>query len=64
MHMFYKGFYGGNGIVGAQVPMGAGLGFAHKYRKDGAFSLPFRLFRRVLMPYWLLVRRRCHCGVR
>ena len=31
MHMFSTGFYGGNGIVGAQVPVGAGIGFAHQY---------------------------------
>ncbi|ODQ65607.1 hypothetical protein NADFUDRAFT_82632 [Nadsonia fulvescens var. elongata DSM 6958] len=31
MHMFTHGFYGGTGIVGAQVPVGAGLAFAHKY---------------------------------
>merc|ERR1712228_155407 len=32
MHMFAKDFYGGNGIVGAQVPLGAGIALAHKYR--------------------------------
>ncbi|MFN6979900.1 MAG: pyruvate dehydrogenase (acetyl-transferring) E1 component subunit alpha [Gemmobacter sp.] len=33
MHMFSKDrhFYGGHGIVGAQVPLGAGLAFADKY---------------------------------
>ena len=37
MHMFSRdaGFYGGHGIVGAQVPIGTGLAFAHKYRQDG-----------------------------
>lgn len=37
MHMFSKekAFYGGHGIVGAQVPIGAGLAFAHKYNQDG-----------------------------
>lgn len=34
MHIFADGFFGGNGIVGAQVPLGAGLAFAHKYKKN------------------------------
>ncbi len=40
MHMFSKKnrFYGGHGIVGAQVPIGVGLGFAHKYRKENKIS--------------------------
>ncbi|MEM7047743.1 MAG: pyruvate dehydrogenase (acetyl-transferring) E1 component subunit alpha [Pseudomonadota bacterium] len=41
MHMFsiQKNFYGGHGIVAAQVPLGAGLAFAHKYRKKPFVSL-------------------------
>ncbi len=37
MHMFSReaNFYGGHGIVGAQVPIGTGLGFGHKYKEDG-----------------------------
>lgn len=37
MHMFSreKNFFGGHGIVGAQVPIGAGLAFKHKYSGDG-----------------------------
>jgi len=43
MHMFSreKAFYGGHGIVGAQVPLGAGLAFAHKYKNDGHVSLVY-----------------------
>ncbi|EQB04326.1 pyruvate dehydrogenase E1 subunit alpha [Sphingobium baderi LL03] len=43
MHMFsvdHK-FYGGHGIVGAQVSLGAGLGFAHKYRGDGGVCVAY-----------------------
>ncbi|HUF56802.1 MAG TPA: pyruvate dehydrogenase (acetyl-transferring) E1 component subunit alpha [Thermohalobaculum sp.] len=43
MHMFSKekAFYGGHGIVGAQVPIGAGLAFANKYRGDDHICLTF-----------------------
>jgi pyruvate dehydrogenase E1 component alpha subunit len=43
MHMFSraKGFYGGHGIVGAQVPLGTGIAFAHKYRKVGGVCLTY-----------------------
>jgi len=43
MHFFApeKGFYGGHGIVGATAPLGTGLAFAHKYRKDGGVVLAF-----------------------
>ena len=36
MHMFNpdRHFYGGHGIVGAQVPLGTGIAFAMKYRKE------------------------------
>ena len=43
MHMFSKKkqFYGGHGIVGAQVPIGAGLAFANKYRGNDRLSLTY-----------------------
>jgi pyruvate dehydrogenase E1 component alpha subunit len=41
MHMFSKerNFFGGHGIVGAQVPIATGLGFAHKHKKDGRIAV-------------------------
>ena len=43
MHMFSveNNFYGGHGIVGAQVSIGTGLGFAHKYKKDGGVAIAY-----------------------
>ncbi len=43
MHMFSveHGFYGGHGIVGAQVSLGTGLAFGHKYRGDGGVCLAY-----------------------
>src|SRR3546814_16482193 len=34
-------FYGGHGIVGAQVSLGTGLAFAHKYRGDGGVAMAY-----------------------
>ncbi len=43
MHMFSKekNFYGGHGIVGAQVSLGTGLAFANKYRENGNVSCTY-----------------------
>jgi pyruvate dehydrogenase E1 component alpha subunit len=43
MHMFSREtqFYGGHGIVGAQVSLGTGLAFANRYRNDGTVSLTY-----------------------
>lgn len=43
MHMFSveKGFYGGHGIVGAQVPLGTGLAFANNYRGNDNLSVTY-----------------------
>jgi len=43
MHMFSKEaeFYGGHGIVGAQVPLGAGLAFANQYRGNDNVSFTY-----------------------
>jgi pyruvate dehydrogenase E1 component alpha subunit len=43
MHMFSseKNFYGGHGIVAAQVPIGTGLAFAHKYKGDGNVNMVY-----------------------
>ncbi len=43
MHMFSveQKFYGGHGIVGAQVALGTGLAFAHKYNEDGGVAVAY-----------------------
>src|SRR3989337_1389295 len=43
MHMFSKekNFYGGHGIVGANVPLGAGIAFANRYRGNDAVCLTY-----------------------
>ena len=43
MHFFdvSKHFYGGHGIVGGQIPVGVGMGFASKYKGDGGCAMVF-----------------------
>ena len=43
MHMFSKEkhFYGGHGIVGAQVPLGTGIAFANRYRNNGNVTFTY-----------------------
>jgi pyruvate dehydrogenase E1 component alpha subunit len=43
MHMFSKekNFFGGHGIVGAQVSLGTGLGFSNWYRENDRVSLTY-----------------------
>lgn len=43
MHMFSveKNFFGGHGIVGANVPLGTGIAFAQKYKKTDALSMVY-----------------------
>jgi len=43
MHMFSieKRFFGGHGIVAAQVPIGTGIAFAHRYKSDGGISVTY-----------------------
>ncbi|KIX01788.1 uncharacterized protein Z518_09515 [Rhinocladiella mackenziei CBS 650.93] len=39
VHMYYKNFFGGNGIVGAQVPVGAGIALAQQYSDTGNVTI-------------------------
>src|ERR1700736_5526241 len=43
MHMFSreKNFFGGHGIVAAQVPLGTGIAFANRYRKNDRICLTY-----------------------
>jgi len=43
MHFFSRenGLFGGHGIVGAHVPVGVGVAFAHKYKEDNGICLAF-----------------------
>jgi pyruvate dehydrogenase E1 component alpha subunit len=43
MHMFSRetNFYGGHGIVGAQVSLGTGIAFSNKYRQNGAVCVTY-----------------------
>ena len=43
MHMFSreKNFFGGHGIVGAQVPLGTGMAFAHKYKENNSVCIAY-----------------------
>ena len=42
MHMFCKGFFGGQGIVGANVPLGTGIAFAQQYNDN--HNVTFNLY--------------------
>jgi pyruvate dehydrogenase E1 component alpha subunit len=39
IHMYSKSFFGGNGIVGANVPLGAGIAFAQQYDETGNVTI-------------------------
>ena len=39
VHMYFKNIFGGNGIVGAQVPVGTGIAFAQKYNNTGNITV-------------------------
>jgi pyruvate dehydrogenase E1 component alpha subunit len=46
MHMYAPNFYGGNGIVGAQVPLGAGVCYMIFYKQKNRFeNLLFNIYR-------------------